>query len=387
MTMDRAGGRPDRRRAVWLGSAVVLVALLTALATVSSVADDGVLRVLVAPPGTPAKVQYCTSFSWSDANDANESLAGNCAGSFAVNKPVVNASTGWGWAAFIIAPVAEVTPVGSIVALAYPGMGWVTNTTTADEVNITDTIVMNVTNAIGLNGTTNLPNGLIPQWIPSDVPDNLGPTIWAPGQLLLGNATVGITFHFLTTGANASQRIKFDVTVSGWPWVSPTDVLGVEVEAVAFHGPTQVHFTYNATSDSVLQVWDSNNTTLSSIAFGPTANATGTAPTTLNVQNDVGFSPGPTPVVAYALLTFNGGGGYSHLAYDPWVLFGAQTALVPPLGGPGPGHHGAGGPLAGVLSPPVFVAIGGAALGGVALGVMARRMRRRPLEEGLAGWA
>ncbi len=364
-------GSPHRLVAVGVPAGIALLAVLSTLATGGISGNYGALS-----PQLPlhSEAQGCSSFSWSDQNNT---LSGNCAGAFMVDRPLVNSSTGNGWQAFDLGPVAEVNASGGIVAVGYPQSGSVTNTSTSREVNVTDIMEATVTNAICLNSTPYAPNCQFPEWIPADAPGENGPTYWAAGHQLLGNATIGITFHFATTGRNASDRIKFDVTVSGWPWVNSSDVLGLEVTAVAYHEPDRVYYTYNATNDTLNQVWDSNNTTLSSLAFGPTANATGSASPTVHVTDNVGLSVGPNPEVAFALLTFEGAGGYSNLSYDPWVLFGPQTAIAPPRG-LGPGTL-----VGSLLTPPVLLAIGGVIVGGVLLGWYARRVRQRPMEEGL----
>jgi hypothetical protein len=319
----------------------------------------------------------CPSFYW--AGD-NNTLRGNCIGFFEDDYRAFNASTGWTTdnSTFTVGPLAEVTPSGAVVALGIPGFegsGSVTTVRTPHEVNVTDTIVGNVTNAIGLNSSTSNPNGETPEWTPADAAGGGGSTTWGSGSQVLGGTTLGITFHFENGSGSASDRVKFDVTVSGWPWVSSNDALGLEVEAGAYALPGGVHFVYTAATDTIAQESDSNNSAIWSLAFGPTATITGSSPSTVRVTDQVGLFPNgnATPTVAIALLTFEGPGGYAGLAYDPWVLFGPQgpVTVVPP---PSPLNNGASLPL---------VAVGAITLVAAVLGVAAFRLRRRPIDEGL----
>jgi len=252
----------------------------------------------------------------------------------------------------------------------------VTAASTPEEVNVTDAIVGNVTNAIGLNSSTGNPNGGTPQWIPSDLPGGGGSTTWGPGNQVLGGITVGIVFHFANGSGTPTNRVKFDVTVAGWPWVSSNDVLGLAVEADAFALPGGSHFSYTSSNDTIAQEWNSNNTTISSLAFGPTANVTGSSPSVVRVTTQVELSPtGPDPTMAGALLTFAGAGGYSQLIYDPWLFFGphAVGSLLPP-------------PVVSASSAASLplVAVGAIAAAAVVLGGIAYRVRRHPVDRELA---
>ena len=320
----------------------------------------------------------CPSFFWTGANNT---LSGNCLGFFEADYRSYNASTGFTFdnSTFSVGPFAEVTATGTVVALGafgFDGAGSVTVTSTPREINVTDSIVGKVTNAIGVNSSNGDPNGATPQWTPTDLPGSGGPTTWGPGGEVLGNITIRIVFHFENGSANGTPRVKFDVAVYGWPWVSSRDALGLAVESEAYALPGGAHFNYTASNDTITQQWNSNDSTISSLAFGPTANTTGSSPTELDVTDQVGLFPsGATPTLAGALLTFSGAGGYSNMSYDPWVEFGPHGAI--PIS---PVPRAAPGPLP---SLPVLVALGGALAGGLLLSVYARQARRRPNEDGL----
>lgn len=327
---------------------------------------------------TASGSQSCPSFFWAGSNNT---LRGNCLGFFEVDYRAFNATTGWTTdnSTFTVGPLVEVAPSGAVVALAVPGFqgsGAVSVTLTPREVNVTNVIVGNVTDAIGINISTGNPNGQTPQWIPSDTPGGGGSTTWGTGDRVLGGITLAIVFHFENGSGSASNRVKFDVTVSGWPWVSPNDALGLEVETGAAALPGGAHFLYAAATDTISQQSNTNDSTLWSLTFGPRANATENPPLPLGVSDQVGLFPSgnPSPTAAVALLTFVGPGGYPNLAYDPWVVFGAQgPETVVPL--PVASTNGASLPL---------VAVGAVSLVAAVLGVTAYRLRRRPIDEGLS---
>ncbi|MGC2789687.1 MAG: hypothetical protein WA547_06490 [Thermoplasmata archaeon] len=363
-----------------------------------TVAPEGNLTVAGAPVSmsvtfvsTALSSGTCTSFSWSGSNDTGlpvpiDTLSGNCIGSFAADYRTYNATTGSTFdnTSFTIGPVAEVTPSGAVVALAvlgFEGSGSVLVQSSSHEVNVTDLIVGNVTNAIGVNSSTGAPNGETPLWNPVDLPGLGGSTTWGQGVQVLGSTSVRIVFHFANGTGGNSDRVKFDVSISGWPWVSASDSLGIAVETTAYALPVGSHLVYSAANDTISQLSDSTGRTISSLAFGPSANTTGSPGTVLRVTDQVGLYPtGSDPTTAGALLTFTGAGGYSGVSYDPWVEFGPQgtggAVSPPPVLAPAV----AGGlPLLLVLT-----GVGGAVAVGLLLGVLAHRLRRRPIEDGLS---
>ncbi len=318
----------------------------------------------------------CTSYVW-EGDDIT--LFTDCRGFFETDLRSYNASTGYTFenSTFRVGAIAEVGAGGGLAALFVTGhdsTGNISLTNTSYGVNVTDTIDGTVTNAVGLNASSGNPNGQTPAWSPADAPGNVGPTIWGSGSESLGNVTVVITFHFASSGG-ATDRVEFDVSVIGWPWVSDTDSLGVEVDATA---EMQTHFVYSPSTDTIGELWNANGTAASSLVFGLSANATsGGENTSLTVANDVGLFPsGSEPVEAFSLLAFHGPGGYSALVYDPWIVFGpAASLIVPPPIVPGSSGGGATLPL---------VAVGVVAAGTTALGFLAYRQRRAPVDKELA---
>jgi len=253
--------------------------------------------------------------------------------------------------------------------LDHESTGTISAVSQGDEVNLTDRIVANVTTAIGVTASSGAPNGETPTWSPNEVPGNLGPTVWGSGSQVLGSIDALLVLHFVV-GAHASDRVRFDVAMSGWPWVNAGDSLGVEVGATA---QQQTFFTYTASNDTVAELWSSNRTVASSLVFDPTANATaGDVNSTLEVSDQVGLYPTvASPNIAFALLSFQGTGGYSTLTYDPWIDFGAAPAVVgPPVL-----------PSGGAALP--WVAVGAIALATAVLAAIAYQVRRHRVDEGL----
>lgn len=322
--------------------------------------------------GTPT----CTSFV---ETEMNYSFYGDCRGSFETDLRSYNATTGYTFenSTFDVGAVAEVGSGGSIAALfvtGYHSTGTLTLTNWPNGVNATDTIQGTVTNAIGLNASSGAPNGQTPQWAANEAPGSVGPTIWGSGSQVLGTTTVVVTFHF-TSSAGETNRVEFDVSIAGWPWVSNVDSLGLEIGATA---EQQTYFDYSASSDTISQLWDSNGTVAASLVFGSVATATsGGTNSSLTVANQVGLFPsGSEPVEAFSLLTFQGPGGYSSLVYDPWIVFGSSSSvIVPPYLQPGSSVGGAALPL---------LAVGGIAAVTAFLGFLAYRTRRSPVDKGLS---
>jgi hypothetical protein len=334
--------------------------------------SGGPVDVPIVYTSTSAPAQSCSSFSW---EEKNYTFHGDCTGQFETDYRWFNATSGYtfGNSTFDVVGVAEVTGSSTLDALAVPGYqgsGQMTVVYTPTAINITDVIVGNVTTVVDLNSTTYAPNGETPEWTPSEAPGGGGASFWGNGPHVLGNVTIVVVFHFDNQSGPASNLVKFDVIVEGWPWVSSSDQLGIALEATAEQG---THFAYSSSTDTIAQEWDSNGTVAASLEFGPSANATG-PPSALQVSDQVGLTPsGPRPTAAVALLTFAGPGGYSGLVYDPWIVFGSggPSVLVPPP------------PSAGGATLPL-VAVGAIAFAASVLGLLSYRVRRQSIDEGLA---
>lgn len=318
--------------------------------------------------------QGCTSYNW---QGDNYTLHGDCRGFFEVDLRSSNATSGYTFenSTFDVGAIAEVDGAGNLVALLvmnHESTGNISVVSRTNEVNLTDNITANVTSVIGLNASSGSPDGQLPNWSPNEALGSVGPTIWGSGSQVLGSVDAQIVFHFLA-GSQGSNRVKFDVAISGWPWVNPADSLGLEIGATAAQ---QTYFAYTAANGTIAQRWISNGTVASRLVFGTSANATvGDANSGLVVTNQVGLYPsGTAPDIAFALLLFQGTGGYSALTYDPWIVFGPTPAVVVPPPVISTPSTGASLPL---------LAVAGIVLATALLGVVAYRLRRRRVDEGL----
>jgi hypothetical protein len=332
-----------------------------------------------APPPLTVRPSNCASFA---QTVENTTLRGNCAGFFEADYRSFSPTSGWSTdnLTFTVGPLVELGPTESVLALAglsSSSGGSVIVTTVPDEVNVTDEIPLNVTDAIGVNASNHQPDGKSPTWSPADLP-GVGETTWAPGDEVLGTTDLSVVFHLASGSLAGTSRVKFDISVAGWPWVSPADALGLAVAVQSDSQPIGVHFVYVASNDTIWQVRDRNDGAASSLSFGPTARATGPSPGSLGVSDQFGVvSPTTNYSTAYALLTFGGPGGYTGLTYDPWIAFGVPGPVLSNAAPP-PSHDG------GASLP--WIAVGGiaAAVGG--LGAIAYQVRRRPVEFDLVDW-
>lgn len=280
---------------------------------------------------------------------------------------------------FYFGYLVEVNSAGSVVAfgnLLTPGLETVTVVTVGDETNFTVQFADGVSNASGL-------------WAPGDIRYQL-PTEIEPGSTNLGNVNVTVVFHLWNVADNYS-RIKFDFSVSGWPWVDTTDSLGLMVGSNA---PTGATIQFDPATANLTE-FSPSGTPFASIVFGPNATASsGSTEGPVQVSSSAGIYPQPTPAgeaSTYILSNFTGGpAGYSSLRYDPWVIFsnpggsvGHGTSppkvVIPPQVAPG--------------SPDYALLVGATLAGGLvllALTAIAVRSRRTPPEDQLASaptWA
>lgn len=329
--------------------------------------NGGPVTVPILFVSTAPVYSSCSSFSWVGKNYV---FYGDCRGSFGIDYRSLNSTTGILTnenSTFAIGAVAGVASNGVVDALGLPGYegsGLITVTPTPSEITMTDVITGNVTTAVGLNATTGLPDGQTPLWTPAQAPGGDGATYWGPGNQILGLSTLTVVFHFSNESGNTSDRVEFAVSVTGWPWVSANDVLGIELGATA---ETATYFAYSTATSTLSEMWDASGAVATNLTFGPVANTTGGSASELKVTEQVALQPGgPTPTVASVLLTFNGPGGYSNLTYDPWIIFGPSEART----------------IVAAATLPIL-AVGAIVVAVGGLGWVAYRARRKPIEEGL----
>ena len=233
---------------------------------------------------------------------------------------------------FAIPWISEVTSAGALVRLASalaPLASTVNLTYLPGEVILSSLETLNVTNASG-------------NWTPNDTWFGTG-TAWNISNRTVGTVSVGVDFYLFNTSAdsdantteNTSLSVEFDVTVTGWPWASSTDLLGFGLDSLGAEGS---HFVFNQTSRTLQEEWNSTNLTFASLLFGTVANVSypddhlGQA--TVTEQAGV-YNAGTPSRESMVLATFGAvTGGYSFLVYDPWVVFSPSGTTIPPHLGP-----------------------------------------------------
>lgn len=362
----REGGVVERGSwrygAVVLVVTVIVVGVLAVPTTAGSRPGSATVSARAVPAGTCQEVAYATlTLAVSTSSCAMVYMV-----EFGQNLSTWNATNQWNFS-FSINAIAEVTPGGQIVRIAsplWPFQGSANITFRGSEVDLFTSETMNVTNASG-------------SWTPNDTWIGPGPQ-WKISNVSVGITTADVTFHMLLAGnssngtaavpGNSTDRVKFDMSITGWPWLSASDSLGFELASLGAMGS---HFSYDPSARALNESWDSNDSTLVSLVFGPTANTSApVGPTEATVGVEVGLFAEPTQArQSVALVTFEGvAGNYTAVTYDPWVVFlpsGFSTTPPPPLK--------AAGSLAWV---PVSVGIVAAAAGLVSLGAFVLRTSR-----------
>jgi hypothetical protein len=240
---------------------------------------------------------------------------------------------------FNIGWIVEFTPSGQLVRAASPldPYGATANATVGPhEVNLTSITHMNVTNASG-------------KWTPGDAFYGPGPQ-WNVSTTPVGVTELTVVFHLLNVApggssnvtGNASLAVKFDIGIASWPWVSSTDLLGLEIGSL---GAVGSHFAFNQSSRTLAENWNTSNTTFASLIFGAGAMASYPNQTSApaSVVEQVGlFGAATAAREAVALVNFAGiPGNYSYVSYDPWVVFSPSGTTVVP-----PGHRPSSGGMA-----------------------------------------
>ncbi|MDE1837973.1 MAG: hypothetical protein KGJ23_15335 [Euryarchaeota archaeon] len=178
-------------------------------------------------------------------------------------------------------------------------------------------------------------------------------------------ASVTLTFYLRWGGANDSS-LSFELNESGWPWVSSSDQLGVELDSTAATGS---EVAYSPGSTTLSEAQSGGGSVEANLALGPNAATSGGAPTSLSVSTQAGiFSSGASNNLAAILLTLGGPGGYAGFSYGPSLTFFPLPAKVAPQ-------------TLGILS---IAAIGLVVVAAVILGVLGIRARRVPPEADLA---
>ena len=244
---------------------------------------------------------FLSNVSFSESNATLGPPSSNGSRSIVPTQPVSSYSF-----SFYLGGVGEVTPGGEIVRFA--------NLSHVSP-NLGSTIGNQTGNYVIFNG--------------SGPVDNSSGS-WSAGSLLggdpqesgtaVGEVSVQLTFQF-PNGGLKNNSMKFNVDISGWPWASADDSLGLAVGSTALPGQ---EFTWSPTTRALTEGNASGGGSAVSLGFGSSA-STPLGPATVSSSGAVSSGD------AMILLSFTGvQGGYGFLHYDPWVAFGAQS---PPLAG------------------------------------------------------
>lgn len=310
--------------------AVVVVVALTVLLIPVLAIQRSAISPLPAPTLRSSTLGWlCGSLVWQTTHLAVGT--GGCQATFGVqyaqNFSHWNASTQFNYS-FTIDWIGEINASGGLVRIASPlaPASWNGSVSQgSQEVDLSLNQTLNVTNASG-------------QWNPNNTWYGTGAQ-WKVSNATIATTNLSVTFHLsnVTAGAssnatrNGSYGVKFDVGVVGWPWASSSDRLGVAFESLGAWG---AHFTFNSSSETLSELWNSDNRSFVSLVFGGQAgvtySTTHTASANVTVQSGL-YSAAAPDRQAMMLLTFGGvTGNFSNLAYDPYIKFAVGATVVPP---------------------------------------------------------
>lgn len=325
---EKSSRRRGRARGV-----LSAMTLSIAAAVVIAIVLGSTLGSYFAPRAADGQLQpsICNGGQW---NSSHLVLFAGCSAVFTLEYAPENfsAPNGTYFFFFEIPWIAEVTHQGKVVQAASantnPTYGQVSTSGVPGNVNVTLVETMNVQSDTG-------------NWTPWGVYG--GETSgWNFSGGVVGSTTLIVSFHLVNESPsyvpqNGSLGVEFDVSVLDWPWLSADDSLGFALsvnngESSSLYSSS--YLTYNATSRTLAEVWNTTNTTFASLLFGTTAQVNYSSATfaSATVVEQVGIFPGgaDVPSTAMTLSTFaNVTGDYSEVSYDPWVVFSVPGVSVP----------------------------------------------------------
>lgn len=338
-------GRRSRRAFVAAAGAILLL-LVVALSigaspTTGSGPSPGVPGLH--PSNVGSSPVHPAPFTWT--NGRVTLLLAGASPTFFVSAATANSSS----ISVSVLGIAEVAPNGSAVALGLLPQGsssWnLSWSATASGVQVNLTASVSVGSAQGA-------------WNSSELPE--------VGEGPLGSAAVTVAFHLVNGSASASLwTVTFDLGVTGWPWVSTADALGLVLSVQTVGASTLA-----GGSDDVEEIANTTGSPVASLAWA--SNATATFPTVAGVPATVssGTSFSTDKQATVVRLLFGGvPGGYTSLFYDPNITLVPPGTTVESAGDAFFDWAGTGGGLVGVG--------GGIAVVGGFAGAAIRR-RRRP---------
>lgn len=315
-----------------VGGAILLLLgslVLVPPATATSPSALGAAGGAHALDGGSDQTAHPSPFTWTNGNIALM-FAGETptffVSSLSVNRTNVSVS---------VTGLAEVSPNGSIVAVgsfSQEGVGW----------NLSWT---NVSNGVQVNLTGSVPVGPASgTWNQSEFPEQEGGG--------LGNAAVRLIFHLTSTAnTSAAWKVKFDLGLAGWPWVSGTDHIGL-VLSLHTVGSTSLE----PGSDDVEEHANATGSLVATLTWAPTAMVTYANGTDANATVTSGTSLSTDEAETHVRLLFGGvAGGYHSLYYDPSVSLNPGAVFTPALGGSLPVWLGSTGAAIGIAAGLVIV--------------------------------
>ncbi len=179
----------------------------------------------------------------------------------------------------------------------------------------------------------------------------------------LGNVTVQIAFSLNASTSPNPATVAYSLNVSGWPWLSNQDLLGLQVRSNL--SPTLGY--WQLTQSNLLTAFSrTNSTPLATFLWGGSAIITRSG--NQEDQSSVSAYHNLTRDNSSSLVRLSFGavaGNYSELSYDPWLEVLTPTGLVSQL-------------VAWVITPASLAAIAVGVAMVVPLAAVARRRRRPP---------
>ena len=186
------------------------------------------------------------------------------------------------------------------------------------------------------------------------------------GNASLGSVNVSLTFTLNSSSGPSPTTVGYLLNVTGWPWISTTDSLGVEV-LTNTSGPSG-YWQSNGVN-SITERSSTTGGTVATYAWG--TSATATYASGQESDSSVGAYHNVSTNRQSSLVRLDFGtvtGGYRSLGYDPWLTLVVESPLsrlVP----------------AWLLGPDALVTIGAGTALSIALAAVALRRRRAPESE------
>ncbi|MCI4348736.1 MAG: hypothetical protein L3J93_00740 [Thermoplasmata archaeon] len=206
-------------------------------------------------------------------------------------------------------------------------------------------------------------------WLNASLPVAHAQGTWGLGDEVLEEgistrvAQITLTFFVNSSAAPDADSVRFQVSMTQWPWANVTDLLGLEIATTAAPSTTLADGT---TLTSLEELANTTGHVVATLSWSSLASVgyTGGSGTTSLVGSARTIDP--TMVTSTVRLQFAAvPGGYSHLEYDPWVDLNPTAFRIAPL------------PALTLTEPALVVIAAAASIAGL-LAVVAYRARSNP---------